>query len=75
MFAEAKAILEGILHAKRLGFPSVWVESDLLVLINVMKEIVDTPWSILYNVRDIRSLLRDFQEMRIPVEKETLSMA
>lgn len=61
---EAKAIHEGLTHAKRLGFPRVWVESDSLSLISIIKDANDFPWSILYIVRDIKRLLSIFQDLR-----------
>lgn len=65
IFSEAKAIPLEIQHAKRLGIISLWIESDSAVLINVLNKLSDDPWSIIYTIRVIKSLLRDFQDLCI----------
>lgn len=59
------AILVGLQAASRKGFSSLWLEYDSLILINILNNISSVPWNIYYIVRDIKSLMRDFQEMRV----------
>lgn len=65
IYAEAMAILIGVKHAKRLGISSLWVKSDSLALIEALNGKTDFPWSIAYVIRSLRTILKDFQKLRI----------
>lgn len=53
----------GLQHAKRLGLLYIWVESDSMVLINLINGLTVPPWSVMHVFRDIKKLLCDFHEV------------
>src|SRR4051812_43494582 len=65
IYAEAKAIYLGLQHVVSMGCASLWVESDSQVLINILNNVIAIPWSIMYIIRDIKLLMRNFQDLRL----------
>lgn len=65
VFAEARAIFLGHKYAKTLNVASIWIESDPLLLINCLNNVISTPWNIIYTVRGIKLLLHSFKEYKI----------
>lgn len=65
MSAEANAIWLGLSLAKSLGCRLLWIEADSLLLVNILNDLVDVPWSISYIVLDTKNAIMNFEACRI----------
>lgn len=60
VFAKAKAIMQGITLANRLGLRVVWIETDSLLIVNSLNGLVDVPCTISYIIQDIKNSPQNF---------------